>query len=96
MRRESTLALELTAITGHGILELEAVRQQLQRPREVVRVHIDDVGIQRVVDDRKAQRGHVQAELVRASRARRQAVEAVAEMLDARLRISLAVLLHCL
>ena len=52
------------------------------------------LGIQRVSDDRQAQRRHVHAQLMRAPGARRQPVQPVAEVLDERLGVRLAGLLE--
>jgi len=77
-------------MSAEWIRELEAVCQKLQGPREVLGCHVDHVGVQRIVDDRQAQRRHVQAELVRSSGARREAVQAVTYVFDQRLRVRLA------
>ena len=76
-----------------GIDEREAVGEKLQRPREVVGRYVNDVGIERIVDHRKAQRRHVHAQLVCAPSPRVQPVQAVAEVLDERLGVRLTRLL---
>ena len=55
------------------IIELEGIRQQLQRCREVVTGHVDDVGIQRAPSD---------AICTRSWCAQREPVEAAADRLD--------------
>ena len=69
-------------MSTNWIPELKAVRQKLQRPREVVVRLVDHVGVQRVSCDRQANRGHVYAELVRSSSARGKSVQAVTDVLD--------------
>nr|ADT63776.1 UP1 [Mycobacterium avium subsp. paratuberculosis] len=65
--------------TGAGarIVELDALGKQLQRGAEVIGRHVNDVGIQRITDDRYAQRGHLQAQLMGASGAWPQPVQTV-------------------
>src|ERR1700731_4655808 len=73
-----------------GIIELEAVSQQLQRRREVVSRHVDNAGVQRVSVDGQTERRHMNPQLVRAAGAWREPVEAVADRLDQRLGVGFA------
>ena len=73
-----------------GIVELEDARQQLQGPREVIGATSMTSGYNGSPRIGSPKRGHVHPQLMRAPRARRQPIQAVAQMLDHRLRVRLA------
>src|SRR5690606_26034831 len=74
--RQCAAALEPAAFAGERIDELEDLRQQLQRITEVVQRRLVGDGVERVADDRHAQRGEMDPELVRAARGGHQPVAA--------------------
>src|SRR4051794_41600937 len=71
---EDATADKPASTSVHRIDEFDAVGQQLKRLREIVGRHVDHGRVQRVIDDRHSQRGHMHPQLMRASGARSEPV----------------------